>query len=251
MQISLGYPEPRAASALPRLKLVLNGISRARVTAGSSASSKPRLPITTSIMRKLYTALSHHPPSHDRALLWAACSFCFFGSFRAGEITVPSLSSFDPSRHLSWSDVRIDSRTHPTIFRLQLKVSKCDQFGRGIAIYLGKTGDSLCPVSAGLAYMALHTSTSGPFFSFEDGSALTKGRFVAKVRELLQEAGLDPALYSGHSFRIGAATSAAQAGLEDSTIRVLGRWSSPAFLVYIRTPKAQLAGLMRQLALAT
>lgn len=36
-----------------------------------------------------------------------------------------------------------------------------------------------------------------------------------------------------HSFRIGAATSAAKAGIEDSTIHMLGRWSSSAFLVYI------------------
>ena len=32
MQVSMGYPEPRAASSLPQLRLVLNGISSARVT---------------------------------------------------------------------------------------------------------------------------------------------------------------------------------------------------------------------------
>ena len=32
MQVSMGYPEPRAASSLPQLRLVLNGISCARVT---------------------------------------------------------------------------------------------------------------------------------------------------------------------------------------------------------------------------
>ena len=30
--------------------------------------------------------------------------------------------------------------------------------------------------------------------------------------------------YSGHSFRIGAATAAAKLGVNDSMIKVLGRW---------------------------
>ena len=59
----------------------------------------------------------------------------------------------------------------------------------------------------------------------------------------MSDAGLDASLYSGHSFRIGAATSAAQAGIQDSIIQALGRWSSGAFLVYVRTQRSQLASI--------
>ena len=57
----------------------------------------------------------------------------------------------------------------------------------------------------------------------------------------LQNAGISPAGYSGHSFRIGAATTAAQAGLEDSVVKTLGRWESAAYQQYIQTPRETLA----------
>ena len=53
--------------------------------------------------------------------------------------------------------------------------------------------------------------------------------------------GLDPTKYAGHSFRIGAATSAASKGINDSTIKLLGRWESEAYQIYIRTPRDALA----------
>ena len=65
------------------------------------------------------------------------------------------------------------------------------------------------------------------------GRPLTKSRFVEAVRSALATAGLNPKDYAGHSFRIGAATTAHSRGLNDSTIQTLGRWSSTAYLVYI------------------
>ena len=47
MQVSMGYPEPRAASSLLWLRLVLNGISHARVVTDVPSSKKPWLPIAT------------------------------------------------------------------------------------------------------------------------------------------------------------------------------------------------------------
>ena len=59
---------------------------------------------------------------------------------------------------------------------------------------------------------------------------------------MLRDHGLDYSNYHGHSFRIGAATSAAAAGIPDHAIKMLGRWDSSAYLLYVRTPPAQLAG---------
>ena len=48
---------------------------------------------------------------------------------------------------------------------------------------------------------------------------------MAAVRAVLTEAGLVAKDYAGHSFRIGAATTA---GIQDSLIKTLGRWESAA-----------------------
>ena len=61
------------------------------------------------------------------------------------------------------------------------------------------------------------------------------------VRGVLQEAGIECRKYSGYSFRIGAAMTAAARGIEDSVIKTLGRWKSLAYLEYVRIPRQQLA----------
>ena len=143
---------------------------------------------------------------------------------------MPTRSAFQPHRHLAWEDVSVDSVQKPKILKVHLKVSKCDQFGNGVDIFLGRIESPMCPVSAALSYMAIRGPAPGPFFYFQDGNPLTKSRFVIAVQDILHQMGLDQSLYAGHSFRIGAATAAAQAGVEDSTIKALGRWSSTAFL---------------------
>ena len=93
---------------------------------------------------------------------------------------------------------------------------------------------TLCPVAACLAYIASWGPSLGPFFFFHDGSPLTKGSHVCAGGE--RDSGgkrSEQFIISGHSFRIGVATSAAHNGFEDSTIKTLGCWSCKAFLAYL------------------
>ena len=69
-----------------------------------------------------------------------------------------------------------------------------------------------------------------------------------QVRKTLALAGVDERNYAGHSFRIGAATTAAAAGVDDSMIQTLGRWKSSAYLVYIRVPQERLVAISARLA---
>ena len=111
-------------------------------------------------------------------------------------------------------------------------------------VFVGKTGCILCPVAAVLSYLSLRATDIGPLFKFADGWALTWQHLVEEVRRALQGIGVDHTVYSGHSFRIGAATAAHAAG---STVHMLGRLESDAALKYIRTPPQSLAQLLQRL----
>ena len=99
-----------------------------------------------------------------------------------------------------------------------------------------------------LGFIAVRGPAPGPLFTFADGSFLTQQRFVDMVRAALQKAGVDQRQYCGHSFRIGAATTAAKKGLDDNIIKTLGRWESTAYLQYVKIPREQLAGYAKLLA---
>ena len=89
--------------------------------------------------------------------------------------------------------------------------------------------------------VGLPINPRGFLFQYQDGRLLTKSRFVEAVRQALSGSGLNPQHYACHSFRIEAATTASTCGLNDSIIEMLGRWSTPAYLIYIRTPREDLA----------
>ena len=235
-QITLGLPEPKEFAFLPRLHLVQAGIKRV-YSQRSPQAKRIRLPITPAILKKMHSHWSSVTADPDIKMLWAAAVLCFFGFFRSVELLVPSQKVYNAAEHLSWGDVTVDSQTSPKMLKVVLKKSKTDQFGAGAQVYVGRTGCTLCPVAAVLEYMVARGNEAGPFFRLANGRPLTKPLFTQRVRQALQAVGLPYNNFAGHSFRIGAAKAAAQAGVEDSTIQILGRWSSAAFLTYIRTPR--------------
>ena len=249
MHISAGLADPFAGEGFIRLHYVLRGVRKCQANnSAATRSSRPlRLPITPTILRAIrsqWGACWDHP---DTVMLWAAFCIGFFGFLRAGEFTVPD-GAYDHNAHLSFNDIAIDSHVSPSVLLIHLKASKTDPFRQGVDIVIGKTDDDLCPVQATVRFLAIRGDSPGPLFQFSDGRFLSRDRLVISLKRVLSEAGIDTSRFNGHSFRIGAATSAARAGLEDSLIKTMGRWESSAYLRYIRTSRDQLAAVASSLS---
>ncbi len=104
-----------------------------------------------------------------------------------------------------------------------------------------------CPVAAMIDYLAVRGIASGPLFQFLDGSPLHRRQLVLAIRNALANQNFDVSEYCGHSFHIGAATTADRNGIEDCIIKTLGRWESTAHQLYIHTPRATLASYTSRL----
>ena len=190
-----------------------------------------RLPITFSILSGIKKVWEDAGINYDHLLMWAATTVCFFGFGHSGKITVPSTAALDPTIHLSWGNVAVDDLANSSVICFFLKQSKCDQFGTGVEVFIGKTGKPVCPVMAVLAYLSSRGHAPGLFFKDSHGKPLTKSVFIQDVRSALTSMGLPANKFASHSFRIGTAASAAQARLEDSVIQAL------LFLLYIHMPR--------------
>ena len=200
-----------------------------------SHSTKPRLPITFGLLRDICHLLRqiYFTPYTD-ILLEATCVMAYFGFLRCGEFTI--LHSFHPECNVCMEDVHF----HKDRVTLHLKASKTDPFREGVDIHLFSSGASVCPVISLERYVEFRNITfernndKEPFFVMENGKALTRHYFIYSLKRIRTSLGYNSDLYNGHSFRIGASTTAGSK-LEDHLIQTLGRWSSLCYTRYIRT----------------
>ena len=230
-----------------RLAQVLRGIKSSQATARPQVD-RHRLPIIPQILRRLKAHWKQQPLSQDRIMLWAAFLTCIFGFFRSGEICSKGADSFNPSSDLSVGQVKVDSLSRPTLVQVLLPMSKIERLGEGAVINLPRRADYLCSVAAILSWLVYRGKAPGSLFIFESGAKLTCPRFVSELKKAMSEAGMDPTHFSGHSFRIGAATTAAAEGIADSQIKLLGRWKSSAVQAYLIPLDRRMANLAAKLS---
>lgn len=200
-------------------------------------SRKPkRPPVTVEHLSALLTHLNLSD-SFDAAVYAVAC-FAFWGTRRLGELVIPSLHGFDPSKHVSRSAAHkfCALPDNKTFFSLTLPWSKTTK-STGLVVTVTENDEPTSPIRALRHHLKRSASipSDAPFFAFETGDGwapMTREWFLQRVNEAWETAGLEK--LTGHCFRIGGATELLLRGTPPDIVAVQGGWRSRAFLEYWR-----------------
>lgn len=200
----------------------------------SDGKEDSRAPITINMLPNIMQVLDKVCSStYETALFRAAFSLAFFAFLRVGEFTMKTMSD-KGDRVIAVSDIRFEGPGVKALY-LRLRYSKTDQAGRSTVIKLNRCIYSqICPVQALMCYMSNRPEANAPLFIHMDKKPLTRFQFQSVLNKTLACCGIATAEFKTHSFRIGAATTAAMCGVSSDDIKRLGRWKSSAYTRYIR-----------------
>ena len=137
-----GYPFPHLESW--EYKLLVKGAAKLH-----PFTPRQALPITPAILLDIFQVLDFTRPVH--VALWSAFVVGFFLFARKSNLVPPSMSSFDPSRHLCRGDIRLSNEG----ILVHIKWSKTIQAGeRYVLVPLAALpGSPLCPLQATLSLL--------------------------------------------------------------------------------------------------
>lgn len=189
----------------------------------------------------LQSVLQHYylsQPSHDDLLFLAQLFTGFFALLRLGEMVFP-----DSIQTRDWRKVcrRHTVQLSDDSYRFILPYHKADRFFAGNEVLVTKSAGALNPVPHFTSYLesrdGLHPLHSALWLR-ADGSVPTRAWFIHRLGLFF-----GPQI-RGQSMRAGGATFLAEKGTAPSLIQARGRWSSNAFLIYIRKNPALLIDLL-------
>ena len=222
----MGRPDPTKSFLIQKL---LTALSRQR-------AADVRLPITRPVLHELLRSLRQtNSSAFQRCLYSAMFLLAFYGFFRIGELAAKSAG-----RHcslLQFKDLTfLMSDGTPYMIKLTITDFKHNTSRKPFEILIEREAAMpFCPVQGLINYCQLRGVQPGPLFCHQNLEPITVYQFNTELSRCLTFCGLDTKRYKGHSFRIGAASHAADKGFSDAQIRTLGRWKSDAFKSYIRS----------------
>lgn len=196
----------------------------------------PRPPVTLQHLEALRNGLSFSN-TFDSAV-YAVATGGYWGVCRLGELTVPSLTTFDPRYHVQRGTFlmrrSLAGGGRSLVFRIPWsKTAK----RWGAEIVLTSQSHVTCPIMALDHHLLINAAVPADhgLFSYMEGGNpkyLTKAAFLARCAAIWRDAGLP--IVHGHSFRIGGATEHLRRGLSLDLLQIQGRWTSDAFKLYLR-----------------
>jgi hypothetical protein len=242
----------------------VRGDGRMPVLAGvvRAARSIPRtrqykLPVSAAVVQSILRDTAVDPGV--RAAIAAAFACCL----RVGECTVAPGTRRAPLVRAGVRFRSVPSRSpsgQVRVMFLHVLSSKADAFNVGEDAFAAvgsalaaapRSASHIDPVVFVEEYVArFPAAPDAPAFLLQSGAPVSPAAVRATIKAAVAACGLDPARYSSHSIRIGAAVAMADAGVDVATIKAVGRWKSATFLRYLRMTSDRLVAVADAIARA-
>ena len=246
LHINKGMDPPKIRTEL--VKQTLKG--RLNIERQTSTMDKTRLPMTMALMDLLKerTRLWDSDPETKR-LLWALSTLMFFGAFRISELVSTHEATFDPDKTLLGEDIKLVNTSSGGVLIVTVKCPKECKDGKPTVVDVFESGGNLCPVTAFRKWSNIRKPEVGlPLFRDGRGTPMTAKKFNNYLRTLLgDQAEERGGTITSHSFRAGITTIMGTMGFDDEEIKVVGRWSSRAFTIYMKGPRTQRAKIAKKM----
>ena len=246
LHISKGLEPPVLRTEI--VKQALKG--RAHMERQLHRTTKQRLPMTMALMQLLKerTRLASMTTETKR-MFWSMSTLMFFGAFRVSEVASQQESTFDPDHTLLTEDVKLRTTRQGATLEITLKCPKENKDGKPTVVDVFESGGALCPVTAFKKWIEQRTPEQGlPLFRDETGTPVTARRFNTYLHTMLgDQAEKRGGTLTSHSFRAGITTIMGTMGYDDEDIKLVGRWSSRAFAIYMKGPRTQRASIAKKM----
>ena len=189
------------------------------------------LPIDPVILRRMF----NHININNKMDLSLWCSFlvAFYCLFRKANV-VPKNDRFDPECILTRSDIVIDEVSRTVL--IYVNFSKVNQYQKSYhVIPIPANDDPALDLYRHMKqlFTTVKVLNTSPAFMYSNTRYINYKSFTVRLKQLLAKAGLDPSLYSGHSFRRGGASYLYGIGGSTLMVQVLGDWASQIFTRYL------------------
>ena len=213
------------------LKLTLRGIRR-----DSSHVVHRATPMTPAILKIIHSRLNHQ--DLEQAVFWGIALLAFLLLFRKSNLVPDTVFGFDSRRQLKHSDVWIDYDRRRVV--VGIRWAKNHQFSKELLTFPlpELPGSVLCPIAAVENIRRLIPfDHNDHLFQIPGGGSYTYRRFQNTLRDILKEAEVpNHQGFSSHSFCHGGTTFSFLCGVPTEMIKLLGNWTSDAFLAYLEFP---------------
>lgn len=195
-----------------------------------------RLPLTVPILNKMLLALPVILNScYEQCMFKAMYLFAFSTFARIGELV--AVRDVPQENILQLNDVSltyVQDEAKEVVVSFRKFKHNTKEGAKTIRFTDENSGTSESAIKSLVKFLQLRPKLSGPLFCFTTGQPVSRSYFDRILHKCLDFCQFDSSKYKGHSFRIGAATAAADRGWSDARIRDAGRWKSNAFRKYIR-----------------